>query len=72
MTFLLLARKLWSVFDSAFACYRLKLAALHYNENCSRPALTDDEGNVRVRVSYLKYKGGRGTARTMRAAPTFG
>jgi len=30
------------------------LALLHFNENCGRPAVYDEDGNVKIRVKHTK------------------
>lgn len=49
---------------------RIHLAALKYNENCDRPLILDEEGKEKLRVEFLKYKGGKGKARTVRPERT--
>ena len=51
---------------------RLLLAALRYNENCNRELLLDESGELKLTVSYLKYKGGKGKASKVREPPTTG
>ena len=55
-------------FTSTFCVYfRIRLAALRYNENCKREPVTG-----KMRVEYVKYKGGKGKARVVRPQTTYG
>ena len=58
-------------------CYhRLKLAAMHYNENSDREIVMEttdsDEDVVKLRVEYRKYMQGEGRAAPVRASTTNG
>ena len=48
--------------------YRLQLAYMHFNENSS----TDKQADRKLDVRYVKYRGGRGSARERSTPPTFG
>lgn len=48
------------------------LAALHFNNNLRRQSKVDDNGRVKLRVTYPKYKYGEGTVREIKIPPNFG
>ncbi|XP_020908700.1 uncharacterized protein LOC110246675 [Exaiptasia diaphana] len=50
---------------------RTILAALHFNYNIERAPKTDQNGNVKLRVSYVKYKYGEGTVREVKTAQNY-
>lgn len=52
--------------------FRTILAALHFNYNLNRDSLKDDQGNPKLRVTYVKYKYGEGTVREAKTAQNFG
>ncbi|KAK7929760.1 hypothetical protein WMY93_006445 [Mugilogobius chulae] len=49
---------------------RLKLAALHYNENAARPHAATSSGQLRYSIEYPKYKHGDFTVRALKTDPT--
>ena len=44
-------------------CYRSILAALHFNHNLRRENKLDQNGQHRLRVTYMKYEEGEETVR---------
>ena len=52
-------------------CYRSILAALHFNHNLRRENKLDQNGQHRLRVTYMKYKEGEGTVRHLRKEQDF-
>lgn len=58
--------------NNFFNVYRTILAALHFNWNLNRESLKDDQGNVRLRVTYPKFKEGEGTVREARVKQNYG
>lgn len=53
-------------------CYRLALAALHFNENTRRMQAVTKTGNLRYAMSFPKAKKGEGIAREVKIDQTFG
>ena len=51
---------------------RLRLAALHYNENGMRDQATTKDGDKRYNVVFPKFKSGESTIREVKVACTFG
>ena len=52
--------------------YRLRLAALHYNENSKKVQATTVVGNERYAISYPKYKQGGHIVRKISVPSTYG
>ena len=52
--------------------YRLKLAALHFNENCDLEHATTQGGSQRWKIIYPKYKKGEAVAKKIKVDSTFG
>ena len=47
----------------------MRLAAMHYNENCNRRELTNEDDQPLYRTTYVKWQGGK--AKVVRVlAPT--
>ena len=53
-------------------CYRLQLAALHYNENSTRPQATTMEGEARYKMYFPKFKHGEHVVRKVKEDASFG
>lgn len=51
---------------------RTIIAALHFNYNIQRESKKDVNGNVKVRVCYVKYKYGEGTVREVKSCQNYG
>jgi hypothetical protein len=51
--------------------YRIYLAALHFNENVTRPQRTTKEGEKQFSVSFPKGRGGEGVAKEVKVEQTF-
>ena len=52
-------------------CYGSILAALHFNHNLRRENKLDQNGQHRLRVTYMKYKEGEETVRHLREKQDF-
>lgn len=52
-------------------CFRLFLAAMHFNENSSRQQSMTKDGNKQYAVSYPKGRGGEGVAKEVKVDQTF-
>ncbi|KAI7810856.1 uncharacterized protein LOC130552890 isoform X2 [Triplophysa rosa] len=50
---------------------RLYLAAMHYNENCSRPQATTTQGQATYKIGFPKSKQGKCTAKPVKTDPTY-
>lgn len=48
----------------------LLLAAMHYNENCTREVLLDEDGGERLQVQFAKWRKGKATCRPKRSPVT--
>lgn len=48
------------------------LAALHFNYNINREPKKDDQGQAKLRVTYIKYKYGDGTVRKAKTPQNYG
>lgn len=59
-------------FKSLCICFRLLLAAFHYNENSNRPAKKDAEGAVKYSVHFPKAKRGEYSLKMLKENPTYG
>jgi hypothetical protein len=55
-----------------FTISRTILAALHFNYNIKREPQKDDQGQAKLRVTYVKYKYGDGTVREAKTPPNYG
>ena len=58
-----------------FKCFQLSrhiLAALHFNESLQRETKKNDDGTIKVRVTYPKFKNGEATVRDVRVQQKFG
>jgi hypothetical protein len=53
-------------------CFRLQLAALHFNENADRPQLVNVSGKPVYRVRFPKFKKGGYTISPAKKSPTYG
>lgn len=51
---------------------RLMIAALHFNENSSRPSATTKEGDLQYKISFPKFKHGDYSVRKKSVDPTYG
>ena len=51
--------------------YRTILAALHFNHNLNREGKKDKELDIKLRVTYPKFKNGEGTVREVRQKQNF-
>lgn len=48
------------------------IAALHFNENSSRPSATTKEGDLQYKISFPKFKHGDYSVRKKSVDPTYG
>lgn len=48
------------------------IAALHFNENSSRPSATTKEGDLQYKISFSKFKHGDYSVRKKSVDPTYG
>lgn len=51
---------------------RLMIAALHFNENSSRPSATTKEGDLQYKISFPKFKHGDYSVRKKSVDLTYG
>lgn len=51
---------------------RLMIAALHFNENSSRPSATTKEGDLQYKISFPKFKHGDYSVRKKSVDPAYG
>ena len=51
--------------------YRLRLAALHYNENCNKDEAVTKAGTKRYSISFPKQKQGLHTVRKLKVTSTY-
>ncbi|XP_063400258.1 uncharacterized protein LOC134684878 [Mytilus trossulus] len=51
---------------------RIYLAAMHFNENSSRPQAVTSTGTAQLRVSYPKARKGKGVAKEVKVNATYG
>ena len=47
------------------------MAAIHHNHNCQREILRDSEGLAKVRIIYLKFKGGEASSKVQREQTSY-
>jgi len=52
--------------------FRTILAALHFNYNLHREAKTDSDGNIKLRVTYTKFKNGEGKVKEVKTKQNYG
>ena len=55
-----------------FFLYRHILAALHFNYNLHRNDKANEDDSVPLKVSYLKFKNGEATVRTLKVQQNVG
>ena len=52
--------------------FRTILSAIHFNYNLRRENKVDDQGNIKVEVTYPKFKDGEATAREIKVEQNYG
>lgn len=52
--------------------FRTILSAIHFNYNLRRENKVDDQGNVKVKVTYPKFKDGEATVREIKVEQNYG
>ena len=52
--------------------FRTTLSAIHFNYNLRRENKVDDQGNIKVKVTYPKFKDGEATVREIKAEQNYG
>ncbi len=52
-------------------CFRLYLAAIHFNENAVRPQMTTSKGKFVYKLLFPKAKKGGHTVKPVKTEPTF-
>ena len=60
------------IFFTCLSLCRLKLAALHFNENNNLEQATTKDGSLRWKIVYPKYKKGEAVAKKVKVDSTFG
>ena len=57
---------------AAYIYFRTILSAIHFNYNLRRENKVDDQGNIKVKVTYLKFKDGEATVREITVEQNYG
>ena len=52
--------------------FRTILSAIHFNYNLRRENKVDDQGNIKVEVTYPKFKDGEATVREIKVEQNYG
>ena len=52
--------------------FRTILSAIHFNYNLRRESKVDDQGNIKVKVTYPKFKDGEATVREIKVEQNYG
>jgi len=52
--------------------FRTILAAIHFNYNICRKSKVDMHGNVKLKVTYPKFKEGEATVKEVKVVPNYG
>ena len=52
--------------------FRTILAAIHFNYNIYRKSKVDMHGNVKLKVTYPKFKEGEATVKEVKVVPNYG
>ena len=52
--------------------FRTILSAIHFNYNLRRENKVDDQGNIKVKVTYPKFKDGEATVREIKVEQNYG